>query len=333
MKLIYKYSPVLISGLISLVIFKVLFCRLCFQEDFANTLASSKETILTIAGLLSGIIMAYLTSKVLQIREERISRLPQIYELTQKIHKFRSIINKLLSTDLLPQSNRTYINTTYKGLTFYDYMENGVVDGKPTKQATDYLKDPKCGGISHLYIELRTFVPTNHGFDETLYSDFEVSKFYKTELLEKWMKYDCGNGLWYYFDNEYAVYKDKFKFNINAKYKEEILKYCMQIDKDRYHGMSFDNQLLAKLGTQMHSDIIPKLFKAQSSVEKGLPAIVKYLFAIFIALTLFGIMIPLFSTIFTLCPIWNAISISGTIGICFYIILSFYGFMKQEIKI
>ena len=333
MKTIYKYAPILVSVLISLTIYILLFCKLCSQSNFTLALASSKDIILTIAGLLSGIIMAYLTSKVLQLREERMVNLPQINELTQKVHKFRSIINKILSTDLLPQAGRNIVDTKYKGLTFFDYKEILFVGSKPSELSTKYSQDTHCGGISNLYLELRSFVPKGHQFDETLYSEFEISKFYETLLLEKWVKYDCGNGLWYYFDNEYAIYKNKFNFNIYQEYQKEILMLCLQIDKERYQGMQFDNQLLAKLGTQMHSDIIPKLFKAQLSIEKGLPVIINYLFSIFVLLVLLGVIIPLLSNLFTLCPVWDIISISGTIGICSYIILSFYGFMKQEINI
>lgn len=332
MKTIYKYAPILVSVLISLTIYILLFYKLCSQSNFTLVLASSKDIILTIAGLLSGIIMAYLTSKVLQLREERMVNLPQINELTQKVHKFRSIINKILSTDLLPQAGRNIVDTKYKGLTFFDYKEILFVGSKPSELSAKYSQDTHCGGISNLYLELRAFVPKGHQFDETLYSEFEISKFYETLLLEKWVKYDCGNGLWYYFDNEYAIYKNKFNFNIYQEYQKEILMLCLQIDKERYQGMQFDNQLLAKLGTQMHSDIIPKLFKAQLSIEKGLPVIINYLFIIFVLLVLLGVIIPLFSNLFMLCPVWDIISISGTIGICSYIILSFYGFMKQEIN-
>ncbi|MEG0692355.1 MAG: hypothetical protein RR444_04660 [Oscillospiraceae bacterium] len=333
MKVTLRYIPIFISVLITAMVFKLLFCKLNYYTDFANTLSSSREYILTVAGLLSGIIMAYLTSKVLQIREERISKLPQINELTQKIHRFRSIINKLLSSNLLPKNARNIVDTKYKGLTFFDYRENTFVNSKTTQQSKDYINDSGCGGLSNLYLELRAFVPKNHAFDETLYSEFEVSKFYDTQLLEKWVKYDCGNGLWYYFENEYAVYRGRFDFNIYDGHRKEILESCSQIDKERYQDIPFDAQLLAKLGNQMYSDIIPKLFKTQLSIEKGLPKIVNYLFAIFVLLVVFGIVIPIFSNIFNLSSLWDIISISTTTGICAYIIFSFYGFMKQEIKI
>lgn len=333
MKIIEKNIPIIVSLLIAGGVFWFLFhrydCPICFSE----ALASSRGDILTISGLLSGIIMAYLTSKVLQIREERVSKLPQINELTQKMHRFRSIVSKLLSSDLLPRDARNIVDTKYKGLTFYDYRENSFVDSETTQQSKDYIEDTQCGGLSDLYLELRAFVPKDHGFDEALYSEFEVSKFYDTQLLEKWVKYDCGNGLWYYFENKYAVYRENFNFNIYSGYKEEILKNCLQIDKERYQGIQFDAQLLAKLGNQMYSDVIPKLFKAQLSIEKGLPKIVNYLFSIFVLLVVFGVLMPLSSNIFNLCPFWDAISISTTTGICAYIISSFYGFMKQEIKI
>jgi hypothetical protein len=51
--------------------------------------------IITISGIIAGIIIAYLTSKVLQIRNEKIARIPELKDLTQKVHKFRSIVNEL----------------------------------------------------------------------------------------------------------------------------------------------------------------------------------------------------------------------------------------------
>jgi len=84
------------------------------------------------SGFLAGLIIAYLSSKVLQIRQERLTEFPELNEYTQKLHKARSIIHKLLNSEIIKNDTKSYIDSKYKGLSYIDIRESNNVGYKTT---------------------------------------------------------------------------------------------------------------------------------------------------------------------------------------------------------
>jgi len=197
----------------------------------------------------------------------------------------------------------------------------------------DFGKDEKAGGIAKLYLGLKSFVPSNR-FDETLYSEFDVPKFYSTNIVENWDRYDCANVFWFYFEHKYQIHKDKLDFNnIYEPDKQSILETVVAIDRERYKGLDFGHELLSKFGNQLKDDILPKLYRLQTKIEKGLPTIVKLLFAISATLILFGFILPIINKIFCFHYIMDIISVSATISMSVYLLTGFCRFLKKEVKI
>lgn len=326
--------PIILTIIVFITLFWTLTCKLCSSENFSELLAKKRTDILTISGLISGLIIAYLTAKVLQIRQEKIARLPELTDLTQKLHKCRSIIGKLIHSRLWPDGVRHLVDKKYKGLTHFEYREIGFIDSKPTKRAKDFMNDENFSGLACLYLELKSFKFDQYLFDQTLYTEFDVPVYYSSSMVQKWIDYNCGNGLWYYFDHKYAVYKNSINLDdIYVGYKEEIKDNCLRIDQERYKEFEFGPELLAKLGTQLTEDILPKLVIIQRYMDAGLPRIIKYLFLIAGLLIVFGVSLPLINNIYTIFPFLDIVSISVIVSTSFYLLLSFYGFMKREIKI
>lgn len=333
-KIIWTNYALIISFVILTFIINELYCREIQDKEFNFILSTNRTNIITISGILSGIIIAYLTSKVLQIRSERIAYLPELKELTQKVHKFRAIANNLIYSNLWVEGMSSFINHKYKDITFFDVKQVVFVHGKVKERASEFIRDHEMGDTAYLYLELKSFFLDDIPFDITLSPEFEVPVYYSTEILNKWEENDCGNGLWIYFDYKYGSYEDDLQLeNVHSYYREEILKYSLQIDKERYKNDGFDRKLLSKLGSQFSSDIIPRLCRIQASLEKGLPRIIKYLFTILCILIIFGITLPIITEIFQLSPIFDITSMGILVSTSAYIMLSFYGFLKSEIKI
>ncbi|HBO30051.1 MAG TPA: hypothetical protein DIV44_00760 [Leeuwenhoekiella sp.] len=333
-KLFIRAIPLILTIIVFVVLFWTLTCNLGHTENFSELLAENRTDILTISGLISGLIIAYLTAKVLQIRQEKIARFPELSDYTQKLHKCRSVIDKLIHSRLWPDGVRYLVDTKYKGLTHFEYREIEFVDSKPTKRATEFVNDENFSSLACLYLELKSFKFDQYPFDQTLYTEFDVPLYYNSSIVQKWIDYDCGNGLWYYFDHKYAVYKDSLNLkDIYVGYKEEMKDNCLRIDQARYKDLEFGPELLSKLGTHIHADILPKLIRIQRYMDSDLPKIIKYLFAIAGLLIVFGISLPLLNNIYTLSPFLDLVSISVVISTSFYLIISFYGFMKREIKV
>lgn len=326
--------PLILTIIVFIVLLWTLTCKLCNTDKFAELLAKNRTEILTISGLISGLIIAYLTAKVLQIRQEKIARLPELTEQTQKLHNCRSVIDKLIHSRLWPDGVRHFVDNKYKGLTHFDVREIVFVDSNPKEQAKAFINDEKYSGLASFYLELKSFKFEQYPFDHTLYTEFDVPLYYSTDIVQKWIDYDCGNGLWYYFDHKYAVYKDSMNLeDIYIGHKEEIKDNCLRIDQERYKDLEFGPELLAKLGTQLTEDILPKLVRIQRYMASDLPKIIKYLFVIAGLLIVFGVAMPLINNVYAISPFLDIISISVIVATSFYLLVSFYGFMKREIKI
>lgn len=333
-KKIVRTIPLILTIIVFIILFWTLTCKLCNTEKFSELLAKNRADILTISGLIAGLIIAYLTAKVLQIRQEKIARLPELTEQTQKLHKCRSVIDKLIHSRLWPDGVRHLVDKKYKGLTHFDVREIVFVDSNPTEQAKEFINDKEYSGLACLYLELKSFKFDQYPFDHTLYTEFDVPLYYSSDIVQKWIDYDCGNGLWYYFDHKYAVYKNSMNLeDIYIGHKEEMKDNCLLIDQERYKDLDFGPELLAKLGTQLTEDILPKLVRIQRYMDADLPRIIKYLFMIAGLLIVFGVSMPLINNLYAISPILDIVSISVVVATSFYLLVSFYGFMKREIKI
>ena len=226
-----------------------------------------------------------------------------------------------------------YIDKNYKDLTYFDIRAVTFVDSKITEQASKYIQDHKYGDTGNLHLELKSFI-FDHPFDNTLYTEFEVPVYYSNEVVEKWVEYECGNGLWYFFEYKRGLYEKALR--VDTVYdgdQKEIKEICLRIDKERYMDLDFGPELLSKLGNQFYQEIIPKLYRIQIYLDKGLPRIVKYLFILLGILIVFGVALPLLIKLFSLNSVFDVISTSMILSLCFYLISSFYQSMHNEIKL
>jgi len=334
LKYLRAIAPIILSVGLLLVLICTLIFKLNSTVNFTKILEDIRTDILTASGVLSGLIIAYLTSKVLQIRQEKLARLPQLNEQIQKLHKCRSIINTLLLSSLWVDGLIRFVEEKYQGLTHFDVRKTSIPGLKSTQQAQDFMEDYEFGDTAKLYLELKSFIP-NKSYDQTLYTEFDVpGYYYNAKILQKWIDYDCGNGLYNYFGPNYSFYKDDLRLaNVYLGDKKEIIEACQKIDQERYKGLDFGPELLSKLGAQLTADILPQLVRLQLFMEQGLPRIITYLFIVAGLLILFGVTLPLMTKLYRLPPIFDIVSISVTIAISFYLLISFYGFMRREIRL
>jgi hypothetical protein len=327
--------PIIISVIAFILLFFSLLNQLNSECNFYEILLSTKTDIISISGFLSGIIIAYLSTKVLQTRTEKITNLPELNQLTQKVHKFRKIINLLVNSDIWAEGLKEFLRNNYSSLTIYEVRKSSYGGGKPTQQKINFNQDERntFGDTLYLYLELKSFIFRDYSYDETLYSEFEVPIYYSSKILKQWIEFDCGGNLWYFFDNKLEVFAEDLKLSkVTSNNRSKIEECALLIDRDKFNDIKFGPKLLAKLGTQFREDIFPKLLKLQLNNEKGLPAIAKYLCIILYLLLSLGVALPLISKIYSLPPIVDILSVSFLFSIIFYIILSFYFFLNNEVK-
>lgn len=321
---------ILTVGFILMMYYQLMFLSHC--ESFEKKIIEASNSLISINTFFSGILLAYLTSKYLQLRQERLSKESTIEELTQKVHKFRRITHSLLVSSIFPDRIRTILSGKYKDLTHFEVCKIREVGGNPSELSKEFAQDPKAGGLAQLYLELKSF-ESGEGFDYTVLSEYESPKGYSTSVLQSWHNYDCGNGLFYYFDYQFSDYKESLDFHIYKDHKEAIEESALKIDKEKYKGMKFGPELISKIGSHFYEEILPKLLRLQRKVEGSAPQFLKMITVFVLSNLLLGVGCPVFFTLFNF-PVEFLVftnSLSLTMLLCS--IVFYYPILNSEIKI
>lgn len=285
-----------------------------------------------ISSIFSGILIAYLTAFAIQFRREKKDRFPTIHNLTQQVHNFRRILSILTNhREFWDDDFIRYMDSTYKHLTFFDIQkmtnEVGIIMPKVNK----FFDDRRHGDIKQLYLEIKS-IKLNLIFDSTLYSDYDEMKYFKTKLVRKWVQYECGNGLWYFFDHRYSVFKNRFNFQIFRDVSHEAAqKFAMKIDPDRFKEFKLRPEHLAKLGSYMHGHVFPALLGCQEKQSEHFPRILKYLYVVLCIILLSGVIFPIFGLMYSVGIKMILISVILSTSSAFYIVLTFFNKLKTSL--
>ena len=300
------------------------------NERMTRNIIQIRGYIITVYGVLVGLLITYIISKTIQTREERIRVFNDYVKYTQKLHKFRAIINKLLNSGFFSNKDVNDFVAKHPKVTFFDIQEVLNVDHTQNAEADKYYADKNRRGFEPFYLELKSFISAK-SFDPTIYTEFDKNYYYSPEILKKWIENNCGNGFWYYLENKKNEYSEFIHLDkINSTIKEEILKLSLLIDKERYFDMSFNDKFLIKLGYQAMEEIIPNVYKFQLTLNQGLPRILKRLIHIVLILLIFGITLPIFCSLFEFI-LGDIISISMFFSICLWTVFSLKEMLTEEL--
>ncbi|MEL6810281.1 MAG: hypothetical protein AAFP76_02980 [Bacteroidota bacterium] len=296
--------------------------------SFAETLKDVSTVFIAISGFLAAIIMIYLAWAAAGLKNIRTTAIDNLSKITQKMHNFRTIIELLMRSKLWLPGLQEYIDEEFAGLTFFEVKE--FYKGK-SKLAIEFLQESHhYQDTENLYLEMKSLLMTNTK-EKNIPETIRYPKVYNKDMVAKWIEHKCGSGLWYYFGYKYGSFKEALDYNsVFERHQEKIMTLANSIDSEAFEDSSFNEVFLAKLGEYMSNEIIPKLFQFQGRTDKKLPPLLKYLYFIFLLLILFGVLLPLVFTLFSLPIITLIVSYSFVISALFFIATSFYQFVIKE---
>jgi len=297
---------------------------------------NAMDLIVLLSSIIAGIVIAFITSKIIQIRQEKIALKPSIWDLTKKLHYFRKIIHEFVNNyDFWPNGLPNYIKQTYPALSYYDVRDIIYVNKQTKEEASKFIQDEKYGEIKkQAFLEMKSFLLPIKVCDETVYSEFDVELMYSTNTLDKWQEYDCGSMIWNLFDDKYMLYEGQFDFNsFQVSKQKEIDLLAKKIDIERYKNIEFGPNLLGKLGSQIDLDIIPKLNRLQHEFEKGIPVILRFMYFVLSSILIFGVVLPIILKLFDFPVIISFISITTVLSLTIFLVLRLPYVMKREIYV
>jgi len=330
-KEILAVIPLVFSGLMCIAIVFVLRQKLSEDISFMETLSNISTTIISISGFLAAIIMVYLASTVMSLKTARNSVVNELSTAVKKMNDFRSIIELLLRSKLWLPRLKEYIDEEYSGLTFFEVKE--FYKGN-SKLAIEFLQEKHdFAETENLYLELKSLLYTSHR-DKKVSETISQPKVYDQKLIEKWLEHKCGSGLWYFFGYKYSVFKDALDLDkVYERHQDKIMTLALSIDNEAFEDSSFNEVFISKLGEYMTKEILPKLFQYQERIGQKVPKIMQYLYSIFMVLIIFGVLLPIITTLLGLSSIFLIVSVAVVISIIFFIATSFYQFLSSEAHI
>ena len=320
--------PLIFSGLLCIGLFFLLWQKSQTDLEFAPLLQNINTTITYISAIFGAVIMVYLAANVLTVKTNRDQLLSQLRRVTDQMNSFRDIVELLLRSKMWLPGLKEYIDDEYEGLTFFEVKE--FYKGK-SKLAIEFLQEShNYEDTENLYLELKSLL-YNSTRDKRINENISHPQIYDKRLLEKWLEHKCGSGLWYYFGYKYSIYKEALNLNnVYERHQDKIMKLALSIDNEAFEDSSFNEVFLSKLGEYMSNEILPKLYQFQEGFDKKLPRMVRYLYAIFAVLIIFGVLLPLVASLLQLSMIFSIVSVSVIIALVFFIATSFYQFLASE---
>lgn len=320
--------PLAMSGLICMVLMFLLYKKLNTDPSFALILSGASTIFISISGFLAAIIMVYLASAAVGLKNTRDMAIDNLSQITQKMHHFRNIIELLVNSKIWMPGLREYIDEEFAGLTFFEVKE--FYRGK-SKLAIEFLQEHHpYDDTENLYLELKSLLMTSPK-DKKLPDKIRYPSVYDKDMVAKWLEHKCGSGLWYYFGYKYGDFKSALDFsNVYERHQEKIMTLANTLDSEAFQDSTFNEVFLAKLGEYMSKEVIPKLVQFQGRTAKRLPGMIRYLYGIFLFLVIFGVLVPLAQLLLGLPMFFLAISFSFVIAVIFFIATSFYQFVSRE---
>ncbi|WGK64161.1 hypothetical protein [Croceiramulus getboli] len=322
-------TPALLSAMLCGFLIYAISQKVNQQPDLLPVLEKLKYLAVFISCILCTGFVIYIISRISNLKYKGVSLSDEIDALTQQLHHFRSAVDVLVRSKLWVPGLKSYIDEEFGDLNYF--MMKEFYKGR-SKLAVEYMEENnRYGETEQLYLESKALLLDNpRKSDVTNYSS---PRRFSLDILQKWMEHKCGSGLWYYFGYKYSNFKEELDVNrVYERHQEKILDYAVRMDAQRYQDMGFSEELLSRMGEQVSEIIIPKLYNLQKQTIQKLPPAVNFIYILFIVVVIFGLFLPIVSSLFFPAPVYSTIAIAVVVSVVAFIALSLYGFVTAEIN-
>ncbi|OEK01191.1 hypothetical protein BFP97_06555 [Roseivirga sp. 4D4] len=300
------------------------------DPNFEVRLAKSFDYVNIASGIIASFALAFITSKVISLRSEKLNRTGKIKELSNQLTYFRSICSNFLDNyTYWSPSNKYYnayqhANSIKDKITYEDYRyPNYDDDIKYAKYQSHYNRDVSNGVVT-LILQMEMFTGRNFLNSGLSFTDFPPNYIYSLNEMENFILFHDSNEIWY-CSSQMKIFPEKF---ISSHATNEILKDINRIYPDREEN-TLTSELFERLSLDFQYRVIPELFRLIRLNESKLPLTMNYFVSMFILLLAFGIIVPTITYIF-LQGIYSFLSVFIVIGIITHILLSLKPILNTE---
>jgi hypothetical protein len=283
------------------------------------------------SSIMASFLLTFLITKVIAIKQYKMSKVPEIKALSVKLTYFRKLCyNFRTDFNYWNEQNpriSSYNHARYimNKISFQDYYYPDHTNTEKYAHFKGLYKDDVSHPIVCLILQLYLFSDEDyfHNMDLT-YTEYPGNYIYILEELERFSVLLDNNTIWYACEKGY--FPEIFPETYQSK---EIMKEIARIDPE-FTGKPMTREILRKVSLDFQYDIIPRLYRLIKLTEKRLPESITYFLTITFSILLIGIVVPSILHIFLGHTVWSAISSCAILGFIIHILLSLPFLFKQE---
>ncbi len=318
-----------------ILIMEVLFFFLLKNGYNELEISSIQSNILTVSGIFSGIVIAYIFSKIFQIKSEKESRKPKIDKLSLKLTNFRKLLYYVMNSNefWMRRNDITKFEEQYEGVDF-DELHNQV--GQSKNSSKFWLDERKLSRTTiDLYLSMKAIIDDPN---RAPYWIFDRSARFDYSLQQIRKYYKPSNQIWYYLQGRYKKHTQGLINDelLNRRDVYQIREHASMIDP-KYKNQDVDKDLIAGIGNEFYEILLPQLLELTELNYSGMPKGIKQMLLSIILILLFGVTVPLFFSIFPFDPLINSyiIKVSGSVIILLFVnfVFDFISIINSELVI
>ncbi|MFL3663677.1 MAG: hypothetical protein ACJ04Q_06735 [Flavobacteriales bacterium] len=250
-----------------------------------------QNNLITVSGIFAGIVVAYLSAKLFQVREERENYQIKLNHLADKLTNYRKILYMVMKSwqFWVRYSDIASAKRKYPGISFTKLHSHEIDKYKEIRSFWLDEKDLSSTTVD-LYMAMEEITGDVEGDVSWVY-DRVYSYRYSLDYLQRISM--PSNQIWYYLEGRYSKHtqgliNDK---KIASRYNE-VNQLPAEIDP-KFKDLDFNRHLLASISTEFHEIYIPQLIELTELTQKGITKSMINLMVTLVVILVFGVMVPL----------------------------------------
>jgi hypothetical protein len=332
-----KFNLLLFKYLALLLVAIILVGLLISSPAPIDRIINIQNYLITASGIFTGIVIAYLASKLFSIKQERSVRQVEIDKLSEKLTSYRRILYAVMNSHSfwVRFDDIRKFDQKYPTLNFESLHSEGVED----ELSSQFWLDEK--EISHTTVDLFKAMEAIYGGNPDGHGDYWVyqkTSFFNYSLKQLSTYHMPSNQIWYYLEGKYPKMTEGLinDNNLSPLFSDNVRGWFSQIDS-KFKNKEFNRHTLAELSTDFYEIYIPKMIGLTRQNTDPLPRNVNMVFLNLVIIFIFGVVIPLYTQSLCLLDQWNrwitlSCVVTITLGFCNFF-FDFYRLMKSEITI
>ena len=320
----------IIVSVITLVFILLSFYIGASNNEFQERLAKSFDYVNIASGIIASFALAFITSKVVSIRSQKLNRTNEIKRLCNQLTYFRNICYNFSKDHVYwSQQNKFYnayqhANSIKDKISYKDYCYPDYDDEIKYAKFNSHYNKEVSNGVVTLILQMEMMAGNSFIHSDLTYTEFPPNYIYSLDEMEEFTLF-CNSNLIWYCSSEMKMFPQTFSQSYAV---QEILKDTKRIYPEKT-DQTLTSKLLEEISLDFQYKIIPQLFRLTKLNESRLPISIRYFVTMFILLLAFGIIIPTITFIFFE-GIFSSISVFVVVGIISHILLTLKSILSAE---